>query len=1134
MFAEKTVENTEISERKKPTPVRDWLGRHLPFLLRWDSLLYYGIFLFFLGMLWAGFPFFTNDGTQLLNWDYTWQYIPFAYTYWDAWHTFFVTGHFPLYDASTFLGTDMVGSGSYYGLMDPFMFICYLAPRAWIPQMYALMTFAKLTFAGLMMRGYLKYMGIREWTARLGGLIYAFSGFTTFFEGFPTYLTPIGMLPLILWGIEKTIREQKPTFLILGVAGIGVSCFFFVPVLCIFGVIYAVWRFFLTIKTRDGKTNVKVMILGVAGFAMGLMFSAFSLIPSVRESLLSGRSASIGAAYFKSIREAIKAIDVRRLFTLVFEEVGDNPGRELMGLISFFFPTGGWTQLPLARSNGYDAWTSSLFCYTPCVILFFAALMNSIRLQKWNHLAAVLLGVFAVFTNFCYFFFYAFTGNGYGRWFIVLVPLIVYYCCWAFDLRKEEPKFIPFASTSIALGMTIFTFYFIEATLAGKEFTRATYNVNGTTYWQTTYHTASEVYNHVTTAWYFYYQLVFVVMEGLLLCIGHRKKWTKFALFGLVAVESVVMGNLSYVFNGVWSYQYSFMGGQGTLQTSQRIADNIKSGDHSFYRVHMDSTRGDNYGHNVLGLNGAAQFHSLMNFDVEDFALMHHIKHVGDTGTTYDEEQFYNPSWSGLYKHKRYATDTVLGMRYYVVENNYFNWKNPDGSSVFLPANVPFGCEELTEATTNRDYYRVYRRSEDSLPQLGFAIPSHSEHIYRIGHKEGSNYASSFFGNHGDTASFDQLQFTQYTELHGAIVEDDATLPESIQIQAQTPYVTGDSLLYANTGIKRLYDGNGLKAEYYETRSSYIPEGSTTEKPWYDQIFGDTRADYYSEGLGYFLNHHVLGPVEKTGNFLMKLDYGKLCFRSSTGTYLNEDPRGCYLEMRFYAPTSYNNRNVGAPRVYVIGDRVDDDGHVVEENVALSFDHHLLQNAARADKYNWGSCTYGLYADGLVKYVVLCYGSSQAEAASVNTRNMYLTVTERSKIEQEERQRKSDSLQNVETGVNLFRFQTAYDQERIVLTQLGFDKGWKATAKMPDGKTKDCTMLKLSGGLVGFIAPASLDENGKAQTISYELRYVTPLGLAGVGLWTLGVVLYVGYASLGFALAIRKKKNATEIDPSRA
>ena len=87
---------------------------------------------------------------------------------------------------------------------------------------------------------------------------------------------------------------------------------------------------------------------------------------------------------------------------------------------------------------------------------------------------------------------------------------------------------------------------------------------------------------------------------------------------------------------------------------------------------------------------------------------------------------------------------------------------------------------------------------------------------------------------------------------------------------------------------------------------------------------------------------------------------------------------------------------------------------------------------------------------------------------------------------------------------------------------------------MPDGKTKDCTMLKLSGGLVGFIAPASLDENGKAQTISYELRYVTPLGLAGVGLWTLGVVLYVGYASLGFALAIRKKKSATEIDPSRA
>ena len=441
-----------------------------------------------------------NSFTQLLSWDYTWQYISFTYRYWDAWHEFFGTGHFPLYDAGLFMGSDMIGSGAYYGLLDPFMSVCYLFPRSWIPHMYMLMTFAKMVFGALMMRGYLRTMGIREWTARIGGLIYGFSGYVTFFEGFPSFASAVAFLPLILWGIEKTIREQKPTLLILGVAGLSLSCFFFVPVLCIFGVLYALWRFFTTVKSRNGITNVRVMILGVCGFAIGLMLGAVSLLPSVRESLLSGRSSSIGSAYLKSIIDSLKSRDVKSFFSLVFEEVGDSPGRELMGLISFFFPTGGWTTLPLARS-GYDAWTASLFCYTPCVILFFAAIINSIRLRKWGHLVVVVVCVYAVFTNFSYFFFYAFTGNGYGRWYLILIPLIVYYCCWAFDLREEEPKFIPFVASLLALAGTIFTFYFTEKVLKDRNFTYAIYNVHHTTYWQTTYHTAHEEYNNVTAVW---------------------------------------------------------------------------------------------------------------------------------------------------------------------------------------------------------------------------------------------------------------------------------------------------------------------------------------------------------------------------------------------------------------------------------------------------------------------------------------------------------------------------------------------------------------------------------------------------------------------------------------------------------
>ena len=1089
-----------------------WLRRNCSWLFRWDSVFYYGVFLFVLGALWAAYPLFTNSFTQLLNWDYTWQYISFTYDYWDAWHLFFTTGKFPLYDGGVYLGTDMIGSGSYYGLFDPFMFICYLFPRAWIPQMYAQMTFAKLMFGGLAMRHYLKIMGIKEWTARIGGIIYAFSGFTTFFEGAPNFTSAMAFFPLILAGLEKVIREQKVTELVLGVFLLGISCFFYMPILCIFGVIYALWRFFFTVKQRDRKTNGVVMALGVTGFAIGILLSSFSLLPSLRETSLSGRTSSIGRAYLHSMVAAFKSADIRMLFTLVFEEVGDNPGRELMGIISFFFPTGGWTQLPIARGTGYDAWTASLFCYTPCVILFFCAVMNSIRLKKWSHLVAVLLCVFAVFTNFSYFFFFVFTGNGYGRWYLILIPLIVYYCCWSFDLRKEEPRFIPLAGSVFALIGTVVTFYLTEHLLKGKVFGSFTYNIHNTTYWVSEYRTATEEYNGVLAAWYFYYQLAFVAIEGTLFAIGHRKEWTKYALFGLVAVEAVVMGNLSYAFNGVWSYKYSYAGGEENRNSSLVMANAIEGHDKSFFRTHSDTFEGSNYYHNVAGLNTPSSFHSLMNFDLETFAINNQMKLPGSSITTYNEEHAYNPRWSGYYGNKRYVTDSLLGMRYYIVTNNYSAWKDAQGNPMFLPANVPFGTKELTEYSPNRDRYRVYRRDESSLPQLGYAIDSNL--LYRMGEIENSIYKNAFYLGNEDTSGqgfYRNLEWTQYVERNGAIIEDKETIA-GFNVET-APMITNDASLASHTGIERLSVGAGLTVNYYET-----VEG--------DGLFPSSAKDYKNEGLGYFLNHYDKKTNPGSTNIRMLMDQGKMAFSSSRGVYLNDDPNGCYFELRFYNGRTAEQRTA-APRIYALGDRYDANGNILEENVCLGFDNVLLENASRTDYYVYRACTFGLYARGRVKQIVLCFGGSGS--VTVNAGNFYLAVKEKHEIDAEEARLNADALQNVKTDTNAFTFDTSYDKDRIVVTQLGYDKGWEVNATLPGGIKKSCQMLKLDGGLVGFVAPSFLGEDGVAQAVHYEMRYVTPyLKLAAAG-WVIGVVCYFGILTLQFVAVYRRKKKATEL-----
>ncbi|MBO5529631.1 MAG: YfhO family protein [Bacilli bacterium] len=1091
--------------RAKKSIKKSWFREHFSFLFSWRSTFYYGLFLFLLGALWAAYPLFDNSWTQLLNWDYTWQYISFTYDYWDAWHLFFTTGRFPLYDPGVYMGTDMIGSGSYYGLFDPFMFICYLFPRAWIPQMYAQMTFVKIMFGGLMMRCYLKNMGIKEWTARIGGVIYAFSGYTTFFEGSPNFTTAMAFFPLILWGLEKVIKEQKPTLLILGVFGLGISCFFYVPVLCIFGVIYAGWRYFTTIKTRDVKTNFIVIGLGVMGFAVGLMLSAFSLLPSIRETMLSGRSASIGTAYWHSLKNAFKAFDFRMFFTYAFEEVGDNPGRELMGLISFFFPTGGWTQLPIARSANYDAWTASIFCYTPCVILFFTALINSVRMKKWSHFLAVFIVIYALFTNFSYFAFYAFTGNGYGRWYLILIPIITYYCCWGFDQRKEEPKFIPLASTVLALASTLLVYALTEHLLKDKIFSSAVYNIHNTTYWSNTYYVGSEEHAGVLAQWYLYYQLAFVAVEGVLYCVGHRHNWLKYALFGLVAAEVIVMGNLSYAFNGTWSLRNSYAGGESNVSTSLHIANKIKENDKSFFRTNSDTFLGSNYAHNVVGLNATASFHSLMNFDVEDFAINNQMKMPGSAAKTYGDEEYYNPNWSGYYGNKRYSVDTLLGTRYYIV-SNYCSWLK-DGT--FLQPNVPFNVTEMDNYSPNRDNVRVYRRNDDSMPLLGYAVDS--DMLYRMGRVEDSHFANQWYSyNNGSSFITDyaylRQQWLEHVQLHGAIIDDDVTLPESFVVTAEAPVVKSDADLESLIGQRRMRLGYGLKGEYYETASG-------------DGLFAKGAASYRKDGVGYFLDHYDSKKEITASSFSMKQDLGKLTFIPSNGEYFNQDREGCYIEFRYYNNT---DNGVGVPRIYVLGDKVDENGNVTEENACLAFDYNVLKNAKDGGYYHFRSCTFGLYVRGRAKRIVMCHGGNGS--FNVSPQNFYCSVYEKSKIDQFEAEMQENSLQNVKMDTNLFTFQTAYDKDRIVLTQLGYDKGWQATAKLPDGKKVSCQMIRLDGGLVGFVAPSVLDENGNPLTVSYELRYATPFGLAGVALWTLGIIIYSTYLGISFFADVRKKK----------
>lgn len=1084
MKTEPTNNNGSLSSlRRQGFDLKAFLHAHCPYLYRLDSLFYFGLFLVVVGFVWMAAGLVSNSFSSAYNWDYSHQYLPFAYDYWQIWNTFFSTGKFPLYDPVVFIGNDNIGSNAYYGLFDPFVVILAFFPRAWIPQMFAIMTVVKLTITGLAARAYLRYLGRQEWTSRMGALAWAFSGYFSFFVGFPSFVSALTYVPVILLGIEKTIEEGKIGYLVTGLFLLSISCFMLLVPMCIWGVIYALWRFFTTIKKRKPFESGRAMLLGVAGFAMGLMLGAFALLPSLRQSTLTGRASSIGSAYMKVLLGSLKDLDVKTFLTYLFEEAGDNPGRELMGLVSFFFPTGGFQTLPLivGESFVYDSWTSSIFCYTPFIILFFAGVLISISKRRVDHLLAIIGGVFLLFTTFAYYAFFAFSGNGYGRWFFVLVPEIIAYGCWAFDQRKHVSKYVYLAGGVISLVGTVVTYFAIFWLLEGRSFT----SVNGITYFIREYFLPNDTsFRGLNRAYYLYYQIVLVVIEGLVVFFANRKKWLPHALLMMIAVEAVIMGNSAYCFISTWSIQSYFMGGSTSLKENLEMADNIREYEEGFYRAAFDSATGvDNYQF-AMATPEASSFHSLLNFACEDFAILNGMKSRSYYQDTYGGEQYLNPGWTANYRSKRWGVDTALGFRYYIIQNE----NGRSNKTVWAGVNVPFGAVEMPSLTMNENFYKVYRVEESALPSLGHAVDK--DWLVQFDKDDNGSsplYFSSSLGTRARTA---------YIEARGAIFDDDFVLPEGFAYRKLLS--ASGSALEANYGIKTYNDF---------IVDLYTPNEGDYLLPADDAPYG---YDHVKDGnlAAYILEHYASKDSFSFSSGSVTTGSDHLVYSPRGREYFNDDPDGAYFEIKYYngSYSSSDNEYDYMPRIILVGDRVDEEGNVLTNQV-LGYDGKGLTNVAGIDKNSSTYSCLGVYAYGRVKHVMLVFpektSNGQPKEMKVSLNGLSFTVMERDDIEEIQKQNHETRLQDVEKSVNHYTFKTNYEEPEIVVTQLGYDEGWTCRATLADGTVYSCPMYKLNGGLLGFYAPEG--------PVSYKLSYFTPSLDTGLILGGISLFLTTGY-----------------------
>ena len=213
-----------------------------------------------------------NKGYFVFYGDFNAQQIPF----YKMCHSAIKNGNIS-WNNLTDLGADFIGSYSYYLLGSIFFWITIPFPNSFVPYLMGPLLILKFACAA-----FTAYLYIRRFTrtpdaAEIGGLLYAFSGFSVYNIFFNSFHEPIICFPLLLLAMELLITENKRGFFALTVCLCAVVNYFFFFGMVVFSVIY----FFVRVLSGAVRLRISLFFALVFEAIIGVVMSAVLLVPSL-------------------------------------------------------------------------------------------------------------------------------------------------------------------------------------------------------------------------------------------------------------------------------------------------------------------------------------------------------------------------------------------------------------------------------------------------------------------------------------------------------------------------------------------------------------------------------------------------------------------------------------------------------------------------------------------------------------------------------------------------------------------------------------------------------------------------------------------------------------------------------------
>ena len=370
------------------------------------GLITFGIALLLAAMLIVPFIIY-RGGIFWYYGDFNGQEIPF----YQLIHSYVRDGNIG-WNPLTDLGSDTITSYSFYLIGSPFFWATIPFPNWFVPYLIGPLLIIKIACSALSAYVYLKRYVSHKPNAVLGGLLYAFSGFSVYNIFFFHFHEAMIILPLMLAALDSFLFEKKRgLFALMVFVGAIVNYYFFAGQ-AVFVLVY----FLMLTLTKTWKFSIKEFAFLAVETVTGFAASAIVTVPTVL--------AIIGNPRVTRVRDGwngIVYLDVQRYFAI---------------FASFFFPSD-VSAYPVFTPDLKSKWASNA-AWLPLFGMTGVIAYLQMRKRDWLKKLLVLLFLMSAIPLFNSAFQMFNLTIHYSRWFYMLDLMMILATLKACEAPEDE------------------------------------------------------------------------------------------------------------------------------------------------------------------------------------------------------------------------------------------------------------------------------------------------------------------------------------------------------------------------------------------------------------------------------------------------------------------------------------------------------------------------------------------------------------------------------------------------------------------------------------------------------------------------------------------------------------------------